>query len=104
MDVASQRLEGQFAFGVDQLNAEHNSGGAVRDGLSLVRLILMKAGGSTMGRPFQRLRACSFSQSAFSLMAPKSLCSGDGAEMRSEERRVGKECVSTFRSWWSPYH
>src|SRR3546814_16076493 len=20
---------------------------------------------------------------------------------RSEERRVGKECVSTFRSWWS---
>src|SRR3546814_9021267 len=86
MDVASQRLEGQFAFGVDQLNAEHNSGGAVRDGLSLVRLILMKAGGSTMGRPFQRLRACSFSQSAFSLMAPKSLCSGDGAEMtRSEE-------------------
>src|SRR3546814_14487253 len=23
---------------------------------------------------------------------------------RSEERRVGKECVSTFSSWWSPYH
>src|SRR3546814_10779746 len=23
---------------------------------------------------------------------------------RSEERRVGKECVSTFRSGWSPYH
>src|SRR3546814_13620785 len=23
---------------------------------------------------------------------------------RSEARRVGKECVSTFRSWWSPYH
>src|SRR3546814_12223147 len=22
---------------------------------------------------------------------------------RSEERRVGKECVSTGRSWWSPY-
>src|SRR3546814_13750371 len=22
---------------------------------------------------------------------------------RSEERRVGKECVSTFRSRWSPY-
>src|SRR3546814_19985127 len=25
-------------------------------------------------------------------------------EMRSEERRVGKECVSTCRSRWSPYH
>src|SRR3546814_18836858 len=27
----------------------------------------------------------------------------DGFE-RSEERRVGKECVSTCRSRWSPYH
>src|SRR3546814_12088614 len=25
-------------------------------------------------------------------------------EHRSEERRVGKECVSTCRSRWSPYH
>src|SRR3546814_20507099 len=27
-----------------------------------------------------------------------------GAVVRSEERRVGKECVSTCRSRWSPYH
>src|SRR3546814_2412947 len=27
-----------------------------------------------------------------------------GHEPRSEERRVGKECVSTCRSRWSPYH
>src|SRR3546814_13014760 len=26
------------------------------------------------------------------------------ASGRSEERRVGKECVSTCRSRWSPYH
>src|SRR3546814_12232867 len=26
------------------------------------------------------------------------------AQMRSEERRVGKECVSTGRSRWWPYH
>src|SRR3546814_15256460 len=26
------------------------------------------------------------------------------AFLRSEERRVGKECVSTCRSRWSPYH
>src|SRR3546814_13510645 len=25
-------------------------------------------------------------------------------DIRSEERRVGKECVSTCRSRWSPYH
>src|SRR3546814_11390609 len=24
-------------------------------------------------------------------------------DLRSEERRVGKACVSTCRSWWSPY-
>ena len=32
---------------------------------------------------------------------------GDGevsSFARSEERRVGKECVSTCRSRWSPYH
>src|SRR3546814_9762477 len=27
-----------------------------------------------------------------------------GPRHRSEERRVGKECVSTCRSRWSPYH
>src|SRR3546814_19918320 len=33
--------------------------------------------------------------------------SGSGETLRgrrSEERRVGKECVSTCRSRWSPYH
>src|SRR3546814_2923986 len=29
---------------------------------------------------------------------------GPRKERRSEERRVGKECVSTCRSRWSPYH
>src|SRR3546814_9374780 len=29
---------------------------------------------------------------------------GDEALDRSEERRVGKECDSTCRSRWSPYH
>src|SRR3546814_9460261 len=31
------------------------------------------------------------------------LTQGDD-DVRSEERRVGKECVSTCRSRWSPYH
>src|SRR3546814_12878237 len=29
---------------------------------------------------------------------------GGLAYVRSEERRVGKECVSTCRSRWAPYH
>src|SRR3546814_3225195 len=28
----------------------------------------------------------------------------DATHMRSEERRVGKECVRTCRSRWAPYH
>src|SRR3546814_15509216 len=33
-----------------------------------------------------------------------SLYNADNMPPRSEERRVGKECVSTCRSRWSPYH
>src|SRR3546814_15599644 len=36
-----------------------------------------------------------------SLTAPQP---GREKRLRSEERRVGKECVSTCRSGWSPYH
>src|SRR3546814_18033452 len=32
------------------------------------------------------------------------VCGAGGFEFRSEERRVGKECVSTCRSRWSPLH
>src|SRR3546814_5542981 len=41
--------------------------------------------------------------SRFSLLAP-SLTPRPARSSRSEERRVGKECVSTCRSRWSPYH
>src|SRR3546814_8928458 len=34
----------------------------------------------------------------------KAMTSGASPRWRSEERRVGKECVSTCRSRWSPYH
>src|SRR3546814_13736440 len=37
-----------------------------------------------------------------SLLILEVLSGGD--EKRSEERRVGKECVSTCRCRWSPYH
>src|SRR3546814_14212005 len=32
------------------------------------------------------------------------ICRAHYPAMRSEERRVGQECVSTCRSRWSPYH
>src|SRR3546814_3604760 len=37
------------------------------------------------------------------MRVPQAIERGGGGE-RSEERRVGKECVSTCRSRWSPYH
>src|SRR3546814_4125593 len=43
-------------------------------------------------------RAGGFHQKLVRLVQP------DVVLRRSEERRVGKECVSTCRSRWSPYH
>src|SRR3546814_18205153 len=37
-------------------------------------------------------------------LADEQLRLGAADDLRSEERRVGKECVSTCRSRWSPYH
>src|SRR3546814_16666036 len=42
----------------------------------------------------QKIREC---ESHVEIITPQALT-------RSEERRVGKECVSTCRSRWSPYH
>ena len=36
--------------------------------------------------------------------APETLAIQGSSILRSEERRVGKECQSTCRSRWSPYH
>src|SRR3546814_5773027 len=45
------------------------------------------------------------SRSAIKLYSPLiSQFDEDQTTFRSEERRVGKECVSTCRSRWSPYH
>src|SRR3546814_14792999 len=42
--------------------------------------------------------------SEYFLPIPRGISGGFIAGDRSEERRVGKECVSTCRSRWSPYH
>src|SRR3546814_6183599 len=43
---------------------------------------------------------CAFNRDSFNSGGGSSTVSAS----RSEERRVGKECVSTCRSRWSPYH
>src|SRR3546814_15321831 len=37
-------------------------------------------------------------------MLLRSFKANQALDARSEERRLGKECVSTCRSRWSPYH
>src|SRR3546814_4442481 len=37
-------------------------------------------------------------------VSPRRMTQDHCGNGRSEERRVGKECVSTCRSRWSPYH
>src|SRR3546814_12363284 len=37
-------------------------------------------------------------------LAQRQVGAETGTQGRSEERRVGKECVSTCRSRWSPFH
>src|SRR3546814_2862529 len=64
-----------------------------------------KSGGSAAGATFPRVQSCDCTcqplESYSSYCRP--ICSVK-AHSRSEERRVGKECVSTCRSRWSPYH
>ena len=40
----------------------------------------------------------------YGLYIAKNVLAVDPTRMRSEERRVGKECSSPCRSRWSPYH
>src|SRR3546814_15918610 len=57
------------------------------------RHLLQPDGGGDLRRRLCRARLCRAGGGRNLWLAPA----------RSEERRVGKECVSTCRSWWSPY-
>src|SRR3546814_14984432 len=63
----------------------------------------------TLGRPMFPQRGNEQDMGGRITRAPlrrleKSAYKGAQHDARSEERRVGKECVSTCRSRWSPYH
>src|SRR3546814_18161334 len=49
-----------------------------------------------------RLRSCQFAHTSATHGRADDISLA--VKHRSEERRVGKECVSTCRSRWSPYH
>src|SRR3546814_10966809 len=51
----------------------------------------------------QKLRSFALSSVCKEKLSCQSMAASSPAN-RSEERRVGKECVSTCRSRWSPHH
>src|SRR3546814_3940095 len=60
-----------------------------------------------LAKPRPRSRQDHFTVAGVETSAEGRLCllgQGQVRSARSEERRVGKECVSTCRSRWSPYH
>src|SRR3546814_4615868 len=57
-----------------------------------------------VGTEFNVVRLGALSEVVLFAAATVHLAVGLGARRRSEERRVGKECVSTCRSRWSPDH
>src|SRR3546814_14321228 len=67
---------------------------------TMTALTLWLSGNWTGSRPLLAVAAAGF---AF-VGAKLALRSLANRRMRSEERRVGKECVSTCRSRWSPLH
>src|SRR3546814_13525527 len=65
----------------------------------------------SLPQPCQRRRVTLSVRGFFGMVRPRLLhrlglgpLDEAGVVQRSEERRVGKECVSTCRSRWSPYH
>src|SRR3546814_19977546 len=61
-------------------------------------LSMFRAGGTVVLHDFL------LAKSALKAMENHEINVLGGVPPRSEERRVGKECVSTCRSRWSPYH
>src|SRR3546814_12125024 len=97
---------------IDQMRADHEGNDAPRSGVlaeigtKLVQEKLDKSYRETLDQPVGMLgditpRAASRSANGRVKLVEwlKYI-----ENRRSEERRVGKECVSTCRSRWSPYH
>src|SRR3546814_11822504 len=89
-DVCSSDL---LLTGEINVRGVRKDGGDLREAIAAQRARIFKAG-SAGERGFDRERHLLLDQ----------LGRERGSADRSEERRVGKECVRTCRSRWSPYH
>src|SRR3546814_8075211 len=95
-DVCSSDLNGLVEWGRPSLMAPKENRGSEDD--NVIRFDFRDELKKQRGK--QRRKEWILGLGAFSIV----FAGGMLALNRSEERRVGKECVSTCRSRWSPYH
>src|SRR3546814_14188330 len=86
--VATLGIAGQG--GIEEVGQACGGGG-------LARLPAVAQAAGPVGLPWPQVEVVE-------LQAGGTIGAGCQALRRSEERRVGKECVSKGRYWWSPYH
>src|SRR3546814_13746470 len=79
---------------------DHGQHQDVADGALCLGVLFRFAGGKHLADPDQLVVEIDM----LPLQSVDLASTHSGEEPRSEERRVGKECVSTCRSRWSPYH
>ena len=102
---AALLLHGRDPEGREANNGSHARRPASGTGRGLPResrawqvLLLFGARGPSRGSPSSAVAE------AWGWGPSCSLGRTQGADLRSEERRVGKECLRLCRSRWSPYH
>src|SRR3546814_12357689 len=91
-------------FGVDEVSIKSGDLGAVGSILPVESVVSgLDSGTSDIERKF--ITVSKKLASGITLSVQQALSdTGTVGRARSEERRVGKECVSTCRSRWSPDH
>src|SRR3546814_1802033 len=89
-DVCSSDLNGGAAIEIEVTRRSNES--------ALAKVVKMVSEAETQKSPTQRFT------DRFERVFVPAVLALSFLLLRSEERRVGKECVSTCRSRWSPYH
>src|SRR3546814_14585311 len=98
------RVAEELIFGYDKVSS--GASGDIQYATGLARDMVTRWGMSDALGPLQYAEADEEVFLGYSMNKQRQM-SNETAQLidaRSEERRVGKECVSTCRSRWPPYH
>src|SRR3546814_11628426 len=106
-DVCSSGLSYDSAYGTSRLSYQRSTGEGVGSYSAGADVERSSAGTNFSGNFNYTSNRAEFAVSHLSSFGKQFGLPRDARtniRVRSEERRVGKECVSTCRSRWSPYH